>query len=121
MKRKMFVIQRLTENIRKLKDLWTSLKSLGLPSKKDSLSKICLEKDESITSNSKTNAEIFKEFLSNLTTVLLKKHPTPTNKFRVDSVSIITVFLRLSVRGAYSKIDIFRVIFETKVDKSKLS
>ena len=34
-----------SENIGKPKELWKTLKTIGLPSKKSSLTKICLEKD----------------------------------------------------------------------------
>ena len=44
-KKKNFVIGKLNDNIGKPKELWKSLKSLGLPSKESSSSTICLEKD----------------------------------------------------------------------------
>ena len=42
-KKKNFVIGKLNDNIGKPKELWKSLKSLGLPSKKSSSATICLE------------------------------------------------------------------------------
>ena len=42
-KRKNFVIGNLNDNIGKPKELWKSLKSLGLPSIKSSSGTICLE------------------------------------------------------------------------------
>ena len=45
-KKKTFVVGKLNENIGKPKELWKSLKSLGLPSKKASLSTIVLKKTE---------------------------------------------------------------------------
>ena len=44
-KKKNFVIGKLNDNIGKPKELWKSLKSLGLPSKANSSATICLEKD----------------------------------------------------------------------------
>ena len=41
--RKTFVVGKLNENIGKSKELWKSLKSLGLPSTKASPSTICFE------------------------------------------------------------------------------
>ena len=57
--------------------LWKSLKSLGLPSKETSSATICLEKDGILSFDPKTNAEIFKDFYSNLANNLVKKLPTP--------------------------------------------
>ena len=42
-KHKNFVVEKLNQNIGKPKELWKSLKFLGLPSKQKSLSTICLE------------------------------------------------------------------------------
>ena len=76
-KKKNFVIGKLNDNIGKPKELWKSLKSLGLPSKKSSSATICLEKDGILSFDPKTNAEIFKDFYSNLANNLVKKLPTP--------------------------------------------
>ena len=76
-KKKAFVFGKLNENIGKPKELWTSLKSLALPSKKASPSTICLEKDGTLSFDSKTIAEIFRDFHSNLASDLLKKLPSP--------------------------------------------
>ena len=48
-KKRNFVTQKLNENIAKPKELWKCLKSLGLPSKKDSPSKICLNENNKIS------------------------------------------------------------------------
>ena len=42
-KQKNFISEKLKQNIGKPKELWKSLKSLGLPSKQQSSSTICLE------------------------------------------------------------------------------
>ena len=85
-KKKTFVIGKLNENIGKPKELWKSLKSLGLPSKQASPSTICPEKGRALSFDSKTNAEIFKDFYSNLASDLLKKLPSPPNKFGKEAV-----------------------------------
>ena len=54
---------KLTENIGNSKELWKTLKKLGLPSKKEGQAKICVEKEGNISFDSKSNAEIFKDFL----------------------------------------------------------
>ena len=55
-KKKIFFTGKLNENIGKPKELWKSLKSLGLPSKKSSCSTICLEKDGILSFDPKANA-----------------------------------------------------------------
>ena len=72
--------------IGKPKELWKSLKSLGLPSKQQSSSTICLEKDGILSFDHKANAEIFKDFYSNLASDLVKKLPNPPNKFGTGTV-----------------------------------
>ena len=76
-KKKNFVIGILNDNIGKPKELWKSLKSLWLPSKESSSAKICLEKDGILLFDPKTNAEIFKDFYSNLANNLVQKLPAP--------------------------------------------
>ena len=85
------MVGKLNENIGKPKELWKSLKSLGLPpSKKTAPSSICLENNGTLSFDSKANAEIFKDFYSNLAGDLLKKLPSPTNKFGIEAVKNIT-------------------------------
>ena len=61
-KKKTCVVGNLNENIGKPKELWKSLKPLGLPSKQDKPSKICLKKDGEHCFDDKINSEIFKNF-----------------------------------------------------------
>ena len=84
--KKNFFTGKLNENIGIPKELWKSLKSLGLPSKKSSCSTICLEKDGILSFDPKANAEIFKDFYSNLANDLVKKLPNPPNKYGKDAV-----------------------------------
>ena len=85
-KKKNFVVGKLNENMGKTKELWKSLKSRGLPSKKSSSSIICLENEGTLSFDPKANAEIFKGFNSNLANDLLKKLPNPPNKYGKDTV-----------------------------------
>ena len=71
------MVEKLNENIGKPKELWKSLKSLGLPSKKATPSSICLENNGTLSFDSKTNAEIFKDFYSNLAGDFVKETPFP--------------------------------------------
>ena len=96
-KKKNFVIGKLNHNIGKPKELWKSLKSLGLPSKESSSATICLEKDGILSFDPKTNAEIFKDFYSNLANNLVKKLPTPPNKYGKTAVN--NYYKKLNLRG----------------------
>ena len=89
-KKRTFVVGKLNENIGKPKELWKSLKSLGSPSEKASPSTICLEKDGTLSFDFKTNAEIVRDFYSNLASDLLKKLPSPPNKFGKEAVKNFT-------------------------------
>ena len=97
-KKKNFVIGKLNDNIGKPKELWKSLKSLGLPSKESSSATICLEKDGILSFDPKTNAEIFKDFYSNLANNLVKKlPPPPPNKYGKTAVN--NYYKKLNLRG----------------------
>ena len=85
-KKKNFFTGKLNENIGKPKEFWKSLKSLGLLSRKSSCSTICLEKDGILSFDPKANAEIFKDFYSNLANDLVKMLPNPPNKYGKDAV-----------------------------------
>ena len=58
-----FLNTKLTENIGKPKDLWKSLKTLGLASIKNPLKSICLKTNDNITNfDDKKNANIFEKY-----------------------------------------------------------
>ena len=81
----MYFQDKLNANIGKPKELWKTINSLGLSSKK-SASKICLKENGSLIFYPKVNAGIFKDFFTNLAGNLLKNLPKPSNKFGLDSV-----------------------------------
>ena len=83
-KTKSFVVEKLNETIVKPKELWKCLKSLGLSSGKDSPSKICLSNKGKPYFDDKTNAEIFKDFFSNLASNLVNK--LKRSPHRLDNV-----------------------------------
>ena len=85
-KKRNFVSQKLTENISKPRELWKSLKKLGLPSKNGPTSKICLKTDDKTSFDNTENAGIFKTFYESLATDLVNKLPLPTNKFNKEKV-----------------------------------
>ena len=80
-KKKLFFQCKLKENIGKPKELWKTLKGLGLPSKNTSSSEICLKEDGKNIFNAKSTSNMFKDFFSNLATNLVSKLPNPPNKF----------------------------------------
>ena len=98
------------------------MNSLGLPFKNKSGSKICLNENGELNFESKVNANIFKNFFSNLADDLLKKLPNPKNKFNMDSVKSHYVKLESKARSfSFSRIDeeiILKLLQETNSSKA---
>ena len=123
-KKKQFYKEKLKENIDKPKDLWKTLKSLGLPSKKGSnISNICLKKDDKINFDEKTNANTFKEFYCNLGGNLLKKLPPLSNKFGITSVRNFyqTMLDQLPFKFKFSNVTedlVFKLLNDMNPDKA---
>ena len=85
-KKRNFFSAKLTENAGKPKELWKTLRKLGVPSKEKSMPAISLKKDGKVIFDSKSICRIFKDFFANLSTNLVKDLPTPTNTFGMDSI-----------------------------------
>ena len=85
-KQRNFVKVKLAENKCNSKELWKTLKKLGLPSKNEGQSKICLGQEGNISFDPKANAETFKDFYSNLALDLVNQLPLPTDRFGPNSV-----------------------------------
>ena len=85
-RKKEFYETKLTENIGKPKELWKTLKTMGLSSKKGSLTKICLEKDSITNFDDKKNANIFRNFYNSLADDLLSNLPPAPMRFGLPSV-----------------------------------
>ena len=121
-KKKTFVLGKLNENIGKPKELCKSLKSLGLPSKKATPSSICLENNRTLSFASKTNAKIFKDFYSNLAGNVLKKLPSPPNKFGIEAVK--KYYKNMNLEGKSfpfrptKPADILKLLEDVKISKS---
>ena len=105
--KKNFVVGKLNENMGKPKELWKWLKSLGLSSKKSSSSAICLENERTLSFDPKANAEIFKDFYSNLANDLLKKLPNPPNKYGKDTVK--KYYEKLNLAGKNFSLNLSRM------------
>ena len=81
-----YIKEKLTENMGNSKELWKTLKKLGLQSKKEGQAKICLGKEGNISFDAKSNAEIFKHLFTDLAMNLVRQLPMPTNMFGTNSV-----------------------------------
>ena len=77
---------KLDENIAKPKELWKTLKSLGLSETKKANIKISLKNQDKIISDPQATSEIFKTFFSNLASDLVKKLPPAPNVFGISTV-----------------------------------
>ena len=80
-KEKQYLEQKLSENIAKPKQLCQTLKSLGLPNKKNSPSNACLNNKKGLSLDSLSIAETFKKYYSSLAEKLMLKLPKPSNNF----------------------------------------
>ena len=74
-KKKQYLVEKLSENIAKTKDFWQTLKSLGLPNKKNFPSNICLKNKNGLLFDSVSIAETFKSYYSSLAENLVLKLP----------------------------------------------
>ena len=87
-KKETFFKSKLEENRNKTKELWSSLKSLGMPNDKKSSSSICLEKNGDTFFELPKVAEIFADFFSNLANELVTKLPKASDRFGLESVRL---------------------------------
>ena len=87
-KKQEFYKEKLRQNVGKPKELWKTLKSLGLPSKSSSQTKTCLNKDGIKHFDDKSNAAIFKDFFCDLANNLVSKLPSPSKKFCESSLNL---------------------------------
>ena len=74
-KKKQYLVEKLSENIAKTKDFWQTLKSLGLPNKKNFPSNICLKNKNGWLFDSVSIAETFKSYYSSLAENLVLNLP----------------------------------------------
>ena len=80
-KKKTFFQDKLKENSNNSKELWKTLKSLGMNTKNGNQSKICLKENGVTQFEPKKNANVFKTFYSELAGNLVKMLPKPPLKF----------------------------------------
>ena len=77
-KEQAFFEEKLSETIGKPKELWKSLKSLGMPTKTVISNFNAIEEND--TYETRSISKIFKNFFSNLAKTLLMKLPNPWDK-----------------------------------------
>ena len=83
-KKKLYSEERIAEN-NNPKELWQTLKYLGMPSKRGRQSKVSLKENSVVSFDPKNNANIFCRFFSNLADSLLLKLPHPKNKLGIKT------------------------------------
>ena len=85
-KKQTFFDEKLSEKVGKLKKLWNTLKSLGMPKKTVVSNFNATDDNKSLTYDIKTMSKVFKDFFSNLAKSFLDKLPGPSNKYNLESV-----------------------------------
>ena len=78
--------EKLSETIGKLKELWEYLKSLGIPNKTVISNFNAIEENDTLTYDTRSISNIFKDFFSNLAKSLLIKLPNPPDKYNLQPV-----------------------------------
>ena len=109
-KKKQYFEEKLSENIAKPKELWQTLKSLGLPNKKNSPSNICLKYKNGLSFESLSIAEAFKRYCSSLAGNLVLKLPKPPNNFGIQTVN-----------NYYKKYNLKKRLLSAKTDSDNIS
>ena len=86
-KKREFYETNLRQKINKPKELWKTLKSMGLPSKAVTASNICLKDKNEIVFNATKNCFIFKNYFSSLAQNLVSKLPLSPNIFTESKIT----------------------------------
>ena len=85
-KKQAFFEEKLSETIGKPKELWESLKSLGMPKRTVISNFNAIEENDTLTYDTRSISKIFKHFFSNFAKSLLIKLPNPPDKYNLQSV-----------------------------------
>ena len=78
--------EKLSETIGRPKELWKSLKALGMPNKTIISNFNAIEENDNLTYDTRSIFNIFKNFFSNLAKSLLIKPPSCPDKYNLQSV-----------------------------------
>ena len=123
LKKTSYLKNKLKENIGRPKELWKTLKNLGLPHKSTSGANICLKNNEKTSFDAKENANLFQDFFSNLANNLFLKLPEAPKRFGKESLSLYYDKLYLSSKNfnffSVSEEEVLKII--QNLDSSKAS
>ena len=118
--KKQYLKEELSENIAKPKELWQTLKSLGLPNKKNSPSNMFLKNKTDLLFDSLSVTETFKKYYSSSAENLVLKLAKPLNNFGIQSVNNYYKNCNVKERLLFGKIEsdrVFKII--QNFDESK--
>ena len=86
-KKQAFFEEKLSKTIGKPKELWESLKALGMPNKTVISNFNAIEENDTLTYDTRSISKIFKNFFSHLAKSPLIKLPNPPDKYNSQSVN----------------------------------
>ena len=89
-KKKPYFESKITENIGKPKELWRSLKSLGLNFERSISNVSCLKNEKSVNFDVKDIAKDLSAYFLNLAENVVSKLPNPLNRYCLLSVAGLT-------------------------------
>ena len=126
-KKQAFFDDKLTENIGKPKELWETLKSLGMPQKTLISNFKAVESNNALTFDKKTIAKIFKDFFSNLAESLLIKlliklnQTNAPNNYNMESV--FQYYWKFTIEKPFhlsitSQEEVFKIIENIDISKA---
>jgi len=120
-KKSNYIKDKLNDNIKNPKELWKTLKSLGIPTKSSKQSKLSLYDNDCISFDDYDNANIFKKSFSEVAPNLLKKLPTARKEFGIESTQNYYSSLNI-IKDSFgfslaSSDDIYKII--TKINPNK--
>ena len=117
-----YVKDQLKENIANPSKLWKVLKSIGLPSKANSTSKVCLkDKDNTLLFEPKETSNVFRRFYENLAQSLVDKLPPAPNKFTMESTKIYNEQMNITGSFKLQPVDqasILKMLEKTNANKA---
>ena len=85
-KKRSFFFKKISESICKPKDLWKTLKSLGLPNKISSCEVSALKINNTVEHDANLILKGFKNYYSTLTENLVNMLRKPPNKYSINTV-----------------------------------
>ena len=107
-----FFENRLNDSIGKPKELWKALKSLGLPSKISVCGATALKVKNTTSFETKLTLDVLKNWYSTSADSLLKKFPTPPNRYTFNSI--------IQYCRQFIQTDAFHLTYTTEIDIEKI-